>query len=128
MAKFQVKGVNDDRSECECCGKTGLKRVVWIENTETSEIKAFGTTCALSPVKGFDCTEEIKKEVARATRKASEETQAIYGMAHKLYRKAGGSYAGTLKAGLTATDLNLMAQCVTQATEMRKQYQAAFSR
>ncbi len=61
--RFRVKGVNDDRDTCDCCGKTGLKKVVWIEDTETLEIRAFGTTCALSPVKAFGLGKEIKKAV-----------------------------------------------------------------
>lgn len=61
MARFRIKGVNDDRDTCDCCGKTGLKKVVWIEDLETQEIRAFGTSCATSPTKAFGLTSEIKK-------------------------------------------------------------------
>ena len=53
-ARFRVLGVNDDRDFCECCGKTGLKRVVFIEDRELGGIKHFGTTCAMNPAKNFD--------------------------------------------------------------------------
>ena len=42
----KVLGVNDDRDFCECCGKNNLTRVVWIEDTETSAVKHYGTHCA----------------------------------------------------------------------------------
>lgn len=92
MARFQVKGVNDERDTCECCGKTGLKKVVWIEDTETGEIKCFGSTCALQPVKGFDCVKEIKSAVAKASREAAEWQQRVWGWARMQYRKAGGKF------------------------------------
>jgi hypothetical protein len=40
--RFTVKGINDEQSFCSCCGKQNLKRVVWIEDTETGEINHFG--------------------------------------------------------------------------------------
>jgi hypothetical protein len=33
--RVKVLGVNDDRSSCQCCGREGLKRVVWLEIEET---------------------------------------------------------------------------------------------
>ena len=61
--RFIVRGVSDDADFCMCCGRTGLKRVVWIEDTETQEVRHFGTTCAAAPVKGFP-KDEIKKAIA----------------------------------------------------------------
>ena len=48
---YQIKGINSDTDTCECCGKTGLKKVVWIveldqDNNETALPMAYGTTCA----------------------------------------------------------------------------------
>jgi len=63
MSNFKIKGVNDDRNFCECCGKDNLKSVVWIENLETGELKHFGSTCALSPLKAFGIKpKDIAKE------------------------------------------------------------------
>jgi len=83
MARFIVKGINDDKSHCECCGKSGLQRVVWIEDTETGEIKHFGTSCAMKPAKGFDCSAEIKS----AIKQAKEEEKRICANAMYRYRK-----------------------------------------
>ena len=55
-ARFIVKGVNDDKDFCECCGKQGIARVVWIEDTHTGALNHFGTTCATKPAKCFGIT------------------------------------------------------------------------
>lgn len=89
MARFQVTGINDKRDFCECCGKSGLQRVVWILDTETGDEKHFGTSCAAKPAKGFDCVAEIKAEV----RRIDNSLKAAYARAGQAYRKAGGTYA-----------------------------------
>jgi hypothetical protein len=87
--RFRVLGVNDDRSHCECCGRQGLKRVVWIEDREAGTVKHFGTTCALSPVKGFGVDRDIKRAIADERRLV----QNAYCITHDAYRRAGGKYA-----------------------------------
>lgn len=82
-------GVNDDRDFCECCGKQNLQKVVWIEDTETGEIKHFGVICAIRPAKGFDLTSEIKK----AARNHQSRMERIWSAAHKEYRSKGGKYS-----------------------------------
>ena len=84
--RFKVLAVNDDRSECECCGKQGLKKVVWIEDTETNITRHFGVVCALSPVKGFD----VKAEVQKATRSFEADLENMLRMTFREYRKQGG--------------------------------------
>lgn len=41
----KVLGVNSDHDTCHACGKTGLKKVVWIEINDSGPIP-FGTDCA----------------------------------------------------------------------------------
>lgn len=86
--RFQVTGVNDRASHCECCGRNGLKVVVWIVDTETGEEKHFGTSCATAPAKGFDCVPEIKA----AVRTAQQRIKASWSVAARRYREAGGTY------------------------------------
>lgn len=86
--RYQVLEVSDSRDFCECCGKTGLKRVVFIRDTETDEVKHFGTTCAASPVKGFGVDKEIKAAIA----KFSNFEKCLNSMSHYDYRKQGGKY------------------------------------
>lgn len=45
MKSLKVLGVNGDRDTCACCGKTGLKRVVWLE-IDGGEPVHYGTVCA----------------------------------------------------------------------------------
>jgi hypothetical protein len=86
--RYQVLSVNDDQDFCQCCGKTGLKRVVFIRDTETDEVKHFGTTCAMSPVKGFG----IDKEIKAAINRAEDYEKRLNSMTGYEYRKNGGAY------------------------------------
>lgn len=116
MARFLVKGINDDQSFCECCGKSGLNRVVWIEDTETGEIKHFGTTCAAKPAKGFDCIAEIKS----AIKQANENEKRIVANAMYRYRKVHGGQmiSTTTELGYPSSrvaDWDLWQQCLREA-------------
>lgn len=68
---YQVKGINSDTDTCECCGKTGLSKVVWIveidENgNETGDPVAYGITCAAHKI-GFNGTKsQSEKRVIEA--------------------------------------------------------------
>jgi len=86
MARFQITGINDKRDFCECCGKSGLQRVVWILDTETGDEKHFGTSCAAKPAKGFD----LDKEIKAAVRSVNEALKMAYGRAYRAYRMGGG--------------------------------------
>ncbi|MFJ2991231.1 hypothetical protein [Pandoraea sp. NPDC087047] len=86
--RFSVVGVNDERDFCECCGKKGLKRVVWVHDAETDEVKHFGTTCVLSPSKAFGVETELREALDRF--KVRE--RAIFHAAYVEYKKRGGSY------------------------------------
>lgn len=83
-SRFIVLGVNDDQDFCQCCGRNGLKRVVWIEDTETQDVRHFGTTCATQPAKGFP-KDEIKKAIAEHT----EIQNAAWSMVHREIRRLG---------------------------------------
>lgn len=86
MAQFEVLGISDEVTACDCCGKSNLKRTVCIHDNESGETKYFGTTCAVAPVKGFG----VEKEVKVAIDKADRLSKAINYMAHVEYKKQGG--------------------------------------
>ena len=115
-SRYKVISVNDDKDFCECCGRQGLMRVVWIEDTETQEIKHFGTTCAASPVIGFGADTEITS----AIREFQDHARAVLTYAHRLYRKAGGTYTGNGKDGWKADDMNAVENCIAQAKVAHK--------
>ncbi len=46
MNSMKVLGISDERTTCECCGRTNLKSTVVIENIETHQIVYWGSTCA----------------------------------------------------------------------------------
>lgn len=105
---YKVLGVNDDRDFCECCGRTGLKKVVWIENTETGKVQHFGVVCASNPAKAFGLNSEIKR--AEASFKAAQ--QAVFGKAHKAYKALGGKYQSLTAWSWEVIDKTLFAECV----------------
>lgn len=87
--KKRILGINDDQDFCQCCGKTGLRRVVWIENLETGTIRHFGTTCAGKNAPAL--FGEIKE-----AKKADDNRDAqAWSAAHRHYRSEGGTYYGT---------------------------------
>lgn len=85
--RFIIKGINDDENFCACCGKQGLKKVVWIEDTETGALEHFGVICALKPSKAFGIVKDDMKAHERSW-KGIERQSWI--MARKAYRHAGG--------------------------------------
>lgn len=100
MQRFKVKGVNDDKDTCECCGKAGLKRVVWIEDTETLEVRHFGTTCATNPAKAFGLKREIGKAVREFDSKQKQKARAALDERIKaLCRIACDTFTGEMKQG-----------------------------
>lgn len=96
MATYKVLAVNDERDYCECCGKKNLKRVVWIEDEQTGEVKHFGTTCAVAPIKGFNVT----REVIAACAEFDRAQMVIVRLASNEYKRQGGKYAPMDKNGV----------------------------
>jgi hypothetical protein len=88
MKRYQVLAINDEKDSCQCCGKSGLKKVVWIENSESGEIKHFGVVCATNPAKGFDVVKEIKVAMGRYAARV----KMVNYLAHVEYKKAGGKH------------------------------------
>lgn len=82
----RILGINDDRDACDCCGKTGLKRVVWIEDTESGEIRCFGTTCASKN------TPELFGEIKKADKEDKHLEENAWMKAHRVYKNEGGKY------------------------------------
>nr|WP_024126162.1 hypothetical protein [Streptomyces sp. FR1]AHE38780.1 Hypothetical protein pFRL3_3c [Streptomyces sp. FR1] len=51
MSGFTIKGITDEATTCDCCGRRGLKRVVVLmpldaDGNEDVEVTYYGTTCA----------------------------------------------------------------------------------
>lgn len=108
---YKVLSVNDTKDFCECCGKTGLSRVVWIENIETGEVKHFGTTCASAPAKGFG----VEKEIKSAIYSFAAKQKSVLTVAHKIYRRVGGTYTEVSRCDWRVNDSALMDKCISDA-------------
>jgi hypothetical protein len=58
----RILGINDDESNCCCCGRTDLKRVVWIEHDD-GRVEWYGTTCASYIMRGNRTKQNVKHVV-----------------------------------------------------------------
>ena len=66
---MRVLGVNDDRDSCDCCGRQGLKKVVWLE-TAAGEVVAYGTGCAARALGIEGSSSEKRKAIAELAQTA----------------------------------------------------------
>lgn len=131
-SRKKVLGVNDDQDFCCCCGKEGLRRVVWIEDIETGEVAHFGTTCAAknAPALFGEIKESIRAHDKHLSQQAKEElsrlrqerTDKFLARKDELYRQRGGGWVtklvGAAKIEATIpTDSDLMQECWEQANQ-----------
>lgn len=66
--RYSYLGTNDDESNCSCCGKTNLKRVVWLRDTTTEQVLFVGVDCAALLLRGRK-TAKDGRDVAKLTAK-----------------------------------------------------------
>lgn len=86
--RFTVLGVTDDRDFCQCCGRQGLKRVVWIEDGESGAVRHFGTTCVTAPAMGFGVALAFKAAITRF----DDAQRLFWTQVNTEYRRRGGRH------------------------------------
>lgn len=79
--QFTLKGINNDVETCEKCGKTGLKRVMWLEVLDeegngTGSVIPMGTCCGAKAL-GFKGQYKSVEQVAEAFKAQEKKTQVI---------------------------------------------------
>lgn len=76
-SRYRCLAVNDEQSTCCCCGRKGLRRVVWLLDNENpdDEPAHYGTTCAAHLLLGR-LPDEPKPKVAAADRAIAEALEA----------------------------------------------------
>lgn len=94
-AKYRVLGTNDEASSCCCCGREGLKRVVWLqplnEHGDDDGVPVhFGTMCAAKASGwGYSSRDDAARRILR------EEAVSV-----KHYRElASSAIKGLVQAG-----------------------------
>lgn len=80
--KYAMVGINDEQDTCLCCGKAGLKRVVWLvpldqDGNRDGNAEHYGTTCA-ARILGYSypTSAGTKRKVELAAIKETENTIA----------------------------------------------------
>jgi hypothetical protein len=73
MNTYTIKGISDDQTECDCCGRKGLKRTVALEVFENGE-----STLEIIRV-GVDCASVLMSRTNRpkSARAIKQEAEAI---------------------------------------------------
>lgn len=89
MGHMQVLGTTDERSSCDCCGRSDLKRTV-VLSTEDGSTVYFGTSCAAKALRWS--SEEVKRVAKDADRIAREERQRARMVAAKKEFKQWEAY------------------------------------
>lgn len=100
---IKVLGINDEKDFCQCCGKKGLKRVVWCE-LEDGDIVHYGTTCASK--KWLHMPEkDVKKEIEKTKAAAIEKVRAVMGKSPE-YADVKAAFKGARGAGLRGKEFS----------------------
>jgi hypothetical protein len=80
---YKLVGTNDDQDSCCCCGRSGLKRVMWLvpldeDGNPAGEPEHYGTSCAAKMLGWANHTS--MKEVNQKAHEATELTirQAVH--------------------------------------------------
>lgn len=92
VKKFRMVGINDDASECSCCGRQGLKRVVWlmpldVDGNPEGDAAPYGTSCAATLMgyaypKSSASKRKIEAEAVMAMRQTVEDAVTGIRKAH----------------------------------------------
>lgn len=107
--KFKVLGVNSEKDFCQCCGKRGLMRVVWIQDVDTGEIMHYGTICVLSINKEFRLS--AQHQIKSAIKADNKLRLKLENRASTMYGLRGGKWNLKQKPD----DIGLYAQCLFDA-------------
>lgn len=73
MLQYQIMGTTDERSDCDCCGRSGLKQTVCLVDLESREYVYFGTTCAAKAAKWG--VKEVKQAINKAIEDNTKSTE-----------------------------------------------------
>jgi hypothetical protein len=95
--RYSVIGTTDERNQCDCCGRSDLKRVVAMDDHEAGIVVYFGTTCAAKmarvPVKvlrGMVSAEEERQRKAEQAERARRDAEKSAAWDAHLIRMTGG--------------------------------------
>lgn len=95
QAKYRVMGENDDASECACCGRTGLKRVVWMQpldedGNEVGEAVPFGRVCGAKAAGwGYGSSSDIDRRIVKELKETAKHYNALASKAIRELEQAG---------------------------------------
>jgi hypothetical protein len=81
MARYKIDGITDDRTNCDCCGRTNLKRTVRLLKLDVDGIAEeavyYGTSCAATALRRTNAavTKVAREQQAKHDRRAARQRQ-----------------------------------------------------
>ncbi|MCA9546121.1 MAG: hypothetical protein KC613_17070 [Myxococcales bacterium] len=72
--RFRVEGVTDERGECDCCGRTNLKRTVVLFDFDAGDFTFYGTSCA---ARAMGATVEATRRAVVEAERAKRDAEAV---------------------------------------------------
>lgn len=89
---FKILGITDERTDCDCCGKSNLKCTVALE-TEAGDTVYYGRHCAALAMHGSKSARNVSRVEVAAAKAVSD---AEYNRQSKLARIADGTHASAV--------------------------------
>lgn len=86
----KIMGIHADTSTCECCGKTGLNRVVALQ-FEDGSIRNYGTTCAAKAMGAKKTALDVQYDAIAYAQKWVNEGRDLNAVAKATWNKFGFS-------------------------------------
>jgi hypothetical protein len=126
--KYAYKGTNNDKESCDICGRTNLKKVMWLaeldeSGNELGHVIAVGTTC------GATLLDYSNKDFAKAIKSAAQDLEkkksAVYHN-HPL-KKEALKIRKELQKTLSGRALRKSSEFIKTKEMMRQARQEAYS-
>lgn len=147
MTKLKIDGITDDRTNCECCGRTNLKRTVrlLVLDTDGATIGTtyYGTECAARATRrtNANVTKIARERQIEADRRATRNVEyaeilAYADNAFALSRERGENESGVLehrilgriyRDAMAGNEIAARLKVNVEQAQQRMQFDAAFA-
>ena len=95
--RYAILGTTDERTSCDCCGKSNLKSTVALDDSDNGETVFFGVTCAARAMKievkavkaGVNSLAAAKREQDRKAADEARRAETARWTAHLVARTGG---------------------------------------
>lgn len=107
---YKIKGISDDQTECDCCGRRGLKRTVALEIFESGE-----TTLEVIRV-GVDCASVLMSRPgrSRSARSIKLEAESVNQQIELAKQESQRSFENKIRVRIASTPVDATKAYISQ--------------